>query len=85
MSPLCAQAGFFLVTNQFSPVVKHFGFQLIEHSVKFNWQKISQEEKIFIKENTMKLLSQGVGAAEDTSLQHLKDALSRVIVEVKKF
>lgn len=84
MSPLCAQAGFYLVTNQFSPVVKHFGLQLMEHTVKFNWNNISQQEKVFIKENSMKLLCQGVGAADDSSLQHLKDALSRVIVEMIK-
>lgn len=32
----------------------------------------------------MKLLSMGVGPAEDTSLSHIKDALSRVIVEMVK-
>lgn len=84
MSPLCAQAGFYLVTNQFSPIVKHFGLQLMEHTVKINWNNISQQEKVFIKENSMKLLSQGIGPAEDSSLQHLKDALSRVVVEMIK-
>lgn len=84
ISPLCAQAGLFLVTNQFSAIVKHFGLQLMEHQVKFNWNKISQDEKIFIKENTMKLLNTGVGSAEDKSLMHIKDALSRIVVEMIK-
>lgn len=81
---MCAQAGFYLVTNQFSAIVKHFGLQLMEHQVKFNWNKISQEEKIFIKDNTMKLLASGVGPADDTSLLHIKDALSRIVVEMVK-
>lgn len=84
MSPLCAQAGLYLVTNQFSSVVKHFGLQLMEHQVKFNWNKISQDEKIFIKDNTMKLLANGVGPADDKSLLHIKDALSRIVVEMIK-
>lgn len=56
----------------------------MEHQVKFNWNKISQEEKIFIKDNTMKLLATGVGPADDKSLLHIKDALSRIIVEMVK-
>lgn len=74
----------YLVTNQFSAVVKHFGLQLMEHQVKFNWNKISQDEKIFIKDNTMKLLASGIGPADDKSLLHIKDALSRIIVEMIK-
>lgn len=84
ISPLCAQAGLYLVTNQFSAIVKHFGLQLMEHQVKFNWNKISQEEKIFVKDNTMKLLASGVGPADDISLLHIKDALSRIVVEMIK-
>lgn len=56
----------------------------MEHQVKFNWNKISQEEKIFIKDNTMKLLATGVGPADDRSLLHIKNALSRIIVEMVK-
>lgn len=56
----------------------------MEHTVKFNWNRISQPEKIFVKENAMKLLASGVGPAEDASLLHIKDALSRIIVEMIK-
>lgn len=56
----------------------------MEYQVKFNWNKISQEEKIFIKDNTMKLLATGVGPADDKSLLHIKNALSRIIVEMVK-
>lgn len=49
LSPLCPQAGFFLATSQYSNIVKHFGLQLIEYTIKFNWNNISQQEKVFIK------------------------------------
>ncbi|CAD7087155.1 unnamed protein product [Hermetia illucens] len=84
-SPLCAQAGLFLASgHQFSTSVKHFGLQLMEHTVKFKWNTISHQEKIFIKESSMQLLLTGVGPAEDISLAPLKDALSRIIVEMIK-
>lgn len=84
ISPLCAQAGLYLASGPFNAAVRHFGLQLMEHTVKFKWNSISQQEKLFIKENSMKLLSIGVGPAEDTSISHIKDALSRIIVEMVK-
>ncbi|XP_067013098.1 exportin-5 [Anabrus simplex] len=80
-SPLCAQCGFYLAQNEsMSHFVRHFGLQLIEHCVKYRWNKLVQEEKLYIKENAMKLLYTGV-AQEQT---HIKDALSRVVVEMIK-
>ncbi|GBP07029.1 Exportin-5 [Eumeta japonica] len=79
-SPWCAQAGLLLASGaHYSAVVKHFGLQLMEHTVKYRWPQISQAEKIFIKENAMKLLFMG---GWDTA--HLNDALARVIVEMIK-
>lgn len=49
-SPLCAQAGLYLAgSSHYSPVVRHFGLQLMEHTVKYRWTHISQGEKLFIK------------------------------------
>lgn len=80
-SPLCAEAGLYLAAgNQHSPISRHFGLQLMEHTVKYRWTQISQQEKIFIKENAMKLLAAGGAGVEP----HMKDALSRVIVEMVK-
>ncbi|VVD05960.1 unnamed protein product, partial [Leptidea sinapis] len=79
-SPWCAQAGLLLASGtQYSPVVKHFGLQLMEHTVKYRWTQITQAEKIFIKENAMKLLYMG-----GWETGHLNDALARVIVEMVK-
>ncbi|KAJ0179536.1 hypothetical protein K1T71_005248 [Dendrolimus kikuchii] len=79
-SPWCAQAGLVLASgNQYSPQVKHCGLQLMEHTIKYRWTQITQAEKIFIKENAMKLLYMG-----GWETGHLNDALSRVIVEMIK-
>lgn len=49
-SPLCAEAGLFLAAGaHYSLFVRHFGLQLMEHTVKYRWNQISQQEKIFIK------------------------------------
>lgn len=49
-SPLCAEAGLFLAAaSQHSLTVRHFGLQLMEHTVKYRWNQISQQEKLFIK------------------------------------
>lgn len=49
LSPLCAQAGLYLASGPFNPIVRHFGLQLMEHTVKFKWNQIEQQEKLFIK------------------------------------
>ncbi|KAL3265609.1 hypothetical protein HHI36_009813 [Cryptolaemus montrouzieri] len=80
-SPLCAEAGLYLAAGtQHSLTSRHFGLQLMEHMVKYRWTQISQQEKLFIKENAMKLLAAG-GIGEEL---HMKDALSRVVVEMVK-
>ncbi|EFN89855.1 exportin-5 [Harpegnathos saltator] len=84
-SPLCAQCGLYLAQKSpnRSSVVRHFGLQLMEHCVKYRWTQISQSEKIFIKENAMKLLQEGTEPLLQEEA-HIKDALSRVVVEMIK-
>lgn len=49
-SPLCAEAGLYLAAGtQYTLVSRHFGLQLMEHTVKYRWNHISQQEKLFIK------------------------------------
>ncbi|KAH8421457.1 hypothetical protein KR009_008314 [Drosophila setifemur] len=84
-SPLCAQVGLFLASSpQSNQQVRHFGLQLIEYTIKFRWNCITHEEKVYIKDNAIKMLNAGVGPAEDRSLLPTKDALSRIIVEMIK-
>jgi exportin-5 len=49
-SPLCVQCGLHLAQqNNVSHFVRHFGLQLMEHCVKYRWNHMSQQEKLFIK------------------------------------
>lgn len=84
-NPLCAQCGLFLAQKgpNKSSVVRHFGLQLMEHCIKYRWTQISQPEKIYIKENAMKLLEEGTEPLLQEE-NHIKDALSRVVVEMIK-
>ncbi|XP_008203379.1 exportin-5 [Nasonia vitripennis] len=84
-SPLCAQCGLFLAqkASNRSSIVRHFGLQLMEHCVKYRWTQMSQTEKVFIKENAMKLLQEGTEPLLQEE-NHIKDALSRIVVEMIK-
>lgn len=48
-SPLCATIGFQLARHGNNFSIKHFGLQLVEHCIKFRWNCIHTQEKIFIK------------------------------------
>merc|ERR1719427_1903444 len=82
-SPYGSQCGFYLVASSESPVVRHFGLKILEDVVKARWNTMVGEEKVFIKESLMKLMSSGTG---HLSVEHLfiKDALARVVVELVK-
>ncbi|XP_075214562.1 exportin-5-like protein Ranbp21 [Lycorma delicatula] len=84
-SPLCVQCGLYLAQRpEFSQFVRHFGLQLMEHCIKYRWYNMTQAEKVFIKDNAMKLLEGGIIDANPIGSAHLKDALSRVVVEMIK-
>lgn len=51
VSDLCAQVGYILATGSYSSHIKHFGLHLLEHTIKFKWNTISRDEKLFIKVN----------------------------------
>ncbi|XP_046395855.1 exportin-5 isoform X3 [Ischnura elegans] len=82
-SPLCAQCGLYLARKENPHIIRHFGLQLMEHCIKYKWNSISQREKIFIKENAMRLLEVGTEPLLQEQA-HIKDALSRIVVEMIK-
>lgn len=84
-SPLCVQCGLYLAQHpEFSQFVRHFGLQLMEHCIKYRWYNMTQAEKVFIKDNAMKLLEGGIIDVNPVESAHIKDALSRVVVEMIK-
>ncbi|XP_014241155.1 exportin-5 [Cimex lectularius] len=83
-SPFCIQCGLYLAQRpHYSQFVRHFGLQLMEHCIKYRWYNLNHGEKLFIKENAMKLVECGMDSLlEDEA--HMRDVLSRVVVEMIK-
>jgi exportin-5 len=82
-SPNCAPCGMYLAKKEYCPQVRHVGLQLFEHSIKHQWNNMQVEEKVFVKNNAMKLLAEGTHEMLDEP-PHIKDALSRLVVEMIK-
>uniref|UniRef100_A0A6Q2WU76 Exportin-5 n=1 Tax=Esox lucius TaxID=8010 RepID=A0A6Q2WU76_ESOLU len=81
--PFSVQCGLRLADKAQTAVVRHFGLQILEHVVKFNWNNMPQQEKVHLKNCAMDLLSTGTyPILEEES--HIKDVLARIIVEMIK-
>ncbi|XP_064601794.1 LOW QUALITY PROTEIN: exportin-5-like [Liolophura sinensis] len=82
-SPLCASCGLILAKREQSHIVRHFGLQLVEHSIKHSWNDMCQEDKDSMKASSLELIAAGTDyILEEQS--HIKDGVSRVVVEVVK-
>ncbi|XP_062864939.1 exportin-5 [Trichomycterus rosablanca] len=81
--PYCVPCGLQLADKSQPAVVRHFGLQILEHVIKFRWNDMSQHEKVQLKNYSMDLLTNGTfPILEEES--HIKDALSRIVVEMIK-
>ncbi|KAJ8248631.1 hypothetical protein GJAV_G00244070 [Gymnothorax javanicus] len=81
--PFCVPCGLQLADKAQSPVVRHFGLQILEHVIKFRWNNMSPQEKVQLKNCAMGLLSDGTRPIMEEE-HHIKDVLSRIIVEMIK-
>ncbi|XP_051945873.1 exportin-5 isoform X2 [Xyrauchen texanus] len=81
--PFCVDCGLQLVEKSQTAVVRHFGLQILEHVVKFRWNNMPLQEKLLLKNCTMELLSNGTHPILEEEC-HIKDALSRIVVEMIK-
>uniref|UniRef100_A0A671T661 Importin N-terminal domain-containing protein n=1 Tax=Sinocyclocheilus anshuiensis TaxID=1608454 RepID=A0A671T661_9TELE len=82
-SPFCVECGLQLAEKSQTAVVRHFGLQILEHVVKFKWNDMAPQEKLQLKNCTMGLLSGGTHPILQEEC-HVKDALSRIVVEMIK-
>jgi hypothetical protein len=60
---------FFQKSEQFDPLVKHFGLQCIEETIKYKWTSLDSTVKLSIKERLWQLMTQHY---EHVSAVHLK-------------
>uniref|UniRef100_A0A8D2J1T0 Exportin-5 n=1 Tax=Varanus komodoensis TaxID=61221 RepID=A0A8D2J1T0_VARKO len=82
-SPVCVPCGLKLAEKTQTAIVRHFGLQILEHVVKFRWNTMGRLEKVYLKNNVMGLISSGTqNILEEES--HIKDVLSRIVVEMIK-
>ncbi|XP_015276977.1 PREDICTED: exportin-5 [Gekko japonicus] len=81
--PKCVPCGLKLSEKTQTAIVRHFGLQILEHVVKFRWNSMARLEKVYLKNNVMGLISSGTqNILEEES--HIKDVLSRIVVEMIK-
>ncbi|VCW99120.1 unnamed protein product [Gulo gulo] len=81
--PICVPCGLRLAEKTQIPIVRHFGLQILEHVVKFRWNSMSRLEKVYLKNSVMELIANGtLDILEEEN--HIKDVLSRIVVEMIK-
>ncbi|XP_008956992.2 exportin-5 [Gorilla gorilla gorilla] len=81
--PICVPCGLRLAEKTQIAIVRHFGLQILEHVVKFRWNGMSRLEKVYLKNSVMELIANGtLNILEEEN--HIKDALSRIVVEMIK-
>ncbi|XP_067093000.1 exportin-5 [Osmerus mordax] len=81
--PFCVPCGLQLAEKAQTAVVRHFGLQILEHVIKFRWNNMPQQEKVQLKNCAMGLLSNGTHPILQEQ-SHVKDVLSRIVVEMIK-
>ncbi|ELK00268.1 Exportin-5 [Pteropus alecto] len=81
--PICVPCGLRLAEKTQMAIVRHFGLQILEHVVKFRWNSMSRLEKVYLKNSVMELIENGtLNILEEEN--HIKDVLSRIVVEMIK-
>ncbi|XP_031204234.1 exportin-5 [Mastomys coucha] len=81
--PICVPCGLKLAEKTQIAIVRHFGLQILEHVVKFRWNSMSRLEKVYLKNSVMELIANGtLNILEEEN--HIKDVLSRIVVEMIK-
>ncbi|XP_012874543.1 PREDICTED: exportin-5 [Dipodomys ordii] len=81
--PICVPCGLKLAEKTQIAIVRHFGLQILEHVVKFRWNTMSRLEKVYLKNSVMELITNGTLSILEEE-NHIKDVLSRIVVEMIK-
>ncbi|KAK2561918.1 Exportin-5 [Acropora cervicornis] len=82
-SPMCVPVALLLCNRQNAAVIRHTGLQLLEHTVKLKWNSMSSSEKAKLKATALHLVGEGMVNSSDEPA-HIKEALSRLVVELIK-
>jgi exportin-5 len=74
--PYRFQCGLMLCRSENADMVRHFGLKLLEETIRLHWNEMPPDQKLFMKENAMRLMETGVADLISEAL-HIKDAISR--------
>lgn len=77
------QCGLMLCGSKNADVVRHFGLKLLEDTIRLHWNEMPPDQKLFMKENAMRLMESGVNDLV-SEVTHIKDGISRIVVEIIK-
>ena len=77
------QCGLLLCQSKNDVMVRHFGLKLLEDTIKLRWNEMPPDQKLYMKENAMRLMESGVADLISEAV-HVKDGISRIVVEIIK-
>ncbi|XP_029448694.1 exportin-5 isoform X1 [Rhinatrema bivittatum] len=81
--PICVPCGLKLAEKTQTAIVRHFGLQILEHVVKYRWNNMPRMEKVYLKNNVIWLISNGIQSILEEE-SHIKDVIARIVVEMIK-
>ncbi|XP_037087666.1 exportin-5-like [Pollicipes pollicipes] len=79
-SPLALQCGVYLSASERPDLVRYMGLQLLETTITFHWNELPVQDKVFLKDYCLQLMTSVTAAAP----AHMRDALCRPLVEMVK-
>ncbi|XP_030854672.1 exportin-5 isoform X2 [Strongylocentrotus purpuratus] len=82
-SPHCVACGALLTDTKHSPVIRHFGLQLLEHFVRFKWNDATGEQKLQFKNLILEMITKkSTNVLEEEN--YIKEGLVKIVVEMIK-
>nr|XP_054759469.1 exportin-5-like [Lytechinus pictus] len=82
-SPHCVACGAMLADVKHSPVIRHFGLQLLEHFVRFKWNDATVEQKLQFKNLTIEMITKkSTNVLEEENF--IKEGPVKIVVEMIK-
>lgn len=70
-------------TGGWNLAIVHIGFQFLEDSVKFNWQQMKPEQKLFTKNTVFELITNIDTSGQNTE-NFILDGIGKIVVEMIK-
>eukprot|EP01104_Vermistella_antarctica_P012756 TRINITY_DN3750_c3_g1_i1.p1 TRINITY_DN3750_c3_g1~~TRINITY_DN3750_c3_g1_i1.p1 ORF type:complete len:1124 (-),score=301.77 TRINITY_DN3750_c3_g1_i1:588-3959(-) len=82
-SVLCGEYGFFLFQSQQNDLVRFFGLQLVEQTIRDGWNTLSHEERVTVRGTLLQLIASGL---QDIGVEKrfIHEKLASLVVSIVK-